>query len=65
MHLENWRSRVLFGKARTGKMSKQQVLSLLARHRTDGLSESGCCNTAKVCGRTSVGDITLEFCLDV
>ena len=41
MHLENWIYGVLEGIARTGKMSKQQVLSL-SRLCTDGLSESGC-----------------------
>ena len=58
MNLDNWIYAVLYGKARTGKMSKQQVLGL-SRLCTDGLSESGCWNTAKVCGRTFVGGITL------
>ena len=76
MHLENWTYRVLCGKARTGKISKQQVLSLLIRHCTDGLSESALCNEVepcwgnpslwnrlvgwKVCGRTNVGGIILK-----
>ncbi len=60
MHLENWIYGVLYGKARTGKISKQQALSLLIRHCTDGLSESALCNGWKVCGRTNVGGIILK-----
>ena len=55
MHLENTAYRVLDRKACLGKTLSQQVLSLLNRHRTDGLSASGLCNGSKVCGRTSVG----------
>jgi capsule polysaccharide modification protein KpsS len=51
MHLENWIYRVLYGKACTGKISKQQVQKAITANRTDGLSGSDSRQMGvKVCG---------------